>query len=344
MKKDKDYTYLIFRILSGKIPVQYNSQQFYIVQPDFSQLAHSELIYQESLSKSSLLGCLTYEQMLDELLYNDIWTPQYQKELDDIPQTISDIQIELYNAYVSFRKQDIIRKKLENLRKRATVLNEILNTHFVYTAEAIANSERLKMNIYYGLRDINNEKINISFPLINDSFLNNVTHQYINSRVDSLELREISKSQTWKLKWLNYKAISSFPINTSLMTDEQELLVMWSRYYDNILESTEVPPSVVIADNDMLDGWATLQMKKNEKEKSQIGTNTNAKEVFIVADTKEDAQRIHSMNDSYADMIRKQKLALVAKKGSIEDQHLPDSRREIISQAMENERKKMSNG
>jgi hypothetical protein len=324
--------------------VEYNSQKFSIVQPDFSQLAQIEQIYQEALSKASLLGCLTYEETLDVLLYDNVWLPSHQKELDDSPHKIEDLQVELYNSFINFKKQDMIRKQLSNIRNRVDKLTEILNNYFVFTAEAIANSERLKLTLWLGLRDEDDRPLadkTTNISLINDSFLNHISHQYINSKIDSHELREVSKCNQWKLKWLNYKSLSSFPINTSLMTDEQEILVMWSRYYDNIVESSECPPQTVIEDNDMLDGWATLQNRRNNKEKTNIGMGSNAKEMFIVADTPEDAQRVHALNDTYGEMIRKQKLALVTKKGNIEDQNLPDSRREIISQAMEQESQKM---
>lgn len=335
----KDYTYAIARILSGKVFVEYNSQKFYIIQPDFFQLAQSEQIYKESLAKASLLGCLTQKDMLDVLLYNNIWLPSYQKELDDFPHKIEDLQVELYNSFINFKRVDMIRKQLSNLRKRFEFLNSILNNYFVFTAEAIANNERLKINIWNGLYNIvDNSKVDYPISLVNDAFLNHILHQYIQNKIDNLEIREISKNAQWKIKWLNYKVLHNFPFDISRMTEEQELLIMWSRYYDNILESGECPSNQVVEDNDMIDGWAIIQNKKNNKDKIDIHTKGNASEVFIVADTKEDAKRVHEMNDTYSEMLRKQKLALVAKKGIIEDQNLPESRREIIAQAMEKRR------
>jgi cation diffusion facilitator CzcD-associated flavoprotein CzcO len=111
--------------------------------------------------------------------------------------------------------------------------------------------------------------------------------------------------------------------------------------YDNIQESMECPNKEVIEDDDMLDGWFIIQHKKREKDRveKEFENSTknekikNAPEVFVVA-SKEKAEKINDMNDMNAKMIKHQRKLALDRYGSLDEQNLPDQRRNI--QAMAN--------
>jgi hypothetical protein len=76
----------------------------------------------------------------------------------------------------------------------------------------------------------------------------------------------------------------------------------------------DCPSKDVIEDDDMLDGWFILQNKKREKEKAEaeFDKNTNEKiknssEVFVMANNKNDKERIESMNSYHAMMVKKER-------------------------------------
>ena len=104
------------------------------------------------------------------------------------------------------------------------------------------------------------------------------------------------------------------------LTDSQRILIAWSSLYESINEHPECHDTFVIEDNDMLDGWLILQRKgkgngrdpdgfiENEKIK-------NAQEIFIPAETLEDAKRIHGMNSEYNEAMRKKKMKIMAAMG-----------------------------
>ena len=68
---------------------------------------------------------------------------------------------------------------------------------------------------------------------------------------------------------------------------------------------------------------------------------SGAQEIYHMADTPEDAKRIHDMNESSANFIRRQRIDLVKKKGKIKEQHMPDAKRDMAMQATQQFRDRM---
>jgi hypothetical protein len=77
----------------------------------------------------------------------------------------------------------------------------------------------------------------------------------------------------------------------------------------------------------MLDGWFILQKKKREQERvqSDIEQSTqnskiaNSDEIFIMADTQADAERINRSNTFHNQQVKKQRMSVIRGKGEAED-------------------------
>jgi hypothetical protein len=131
------------------------------------------------------------------------------------------------------------------------------------------------------------------------------------------------------------------------LTDEQQNLIAWSKLYDNIHEHIEPPPSEVVEDDDLLDGWLILEQKKREKEQRERagddkGKRGGAQEMFIPAETPEDAKRIEAMNEPGMAFIKRQRMATLKTQKVVSEQHMPDSKQQINVQAAQQFRDRMS--
>jgi hypothetical protein len=132
------------------------------------------------------------------------------------------------------------------------------------------------------------------------------------------------------------------PDDRVLSTDQQGLII-WSNMYDNIQESLECPTEDVINDDDMLDGWFIIQRRKQESEKakSELEQRTNnekianSDEILVMASNKKEANAVHNMNDINGDMIRKQRLNTVKRKGKAVDLDFQDRKIEVSNQQRE---------
>ena len=115
---------------------------------------------------------------------------------------------------------------------------------------------------------------------------------------------------------------------------------MWSRMYDNIQESTDCPSEDVIEDDDMLDGWFLIQQKKRDKEKAESDFDKmnnsklkNADDIFIMAGSQKDVEKIDSMNDTHGKMTKKERAASLRHKGSMEQHEFRDEKLKLRQQS-----------
>jgi hypothetical protein len=171
---------------------------------------------------------------------------------------------------------------------------------------------------------------------------------YLKCRPDELALRKLSQYSKWRIIWASGRQEGRvFGVPSTWLTEEQKGLIAWSKLYDNLGEHSEPPPKEVIEDDDLLDGWIILEQKKREKARSEREGDDKARkrggaqEVFIPAETREDAKRIEQMNEAGAAFTKRQRMAALKSKGVMAEQHMPDSQQKISVQAAQQFRDRM---
>ncbi|HQW46407.1 MAG TPA: hypothetical protein PLZ98_04990 [Chitinophagaceae bacterium] len=150
------------------------------------------------------------------------------------------------------------------------------------------------------------------------------------------DIRDLAKKSSWCNTWYTIKGVNVF---NGVPSIEQQLLLMWSKIYDNIRDTPDGPSEELILDNDAIDGWLIIQREESDKKKaentSKLKINSkinNAQEVFIVAKTKEEADRIQGMNSLNASRIQKQRLEQISSQGDVHHHNLTDVRMDIREQ------------
>ena len=136
-----------------------------------------------------------------------------------------------------------------------------------------------------------------------------------------------------------------FECPISDMCKSQRDLCYWSNIYDNVFDSHERPEWEIIDNDEELDIWFENQYNKANKSSSAspVSMNpkiANAKEVFIVAETPKDAQKVYSkMNTSasLADIKNRNKALLDT--GITPEYQLPDVKLDIQMQQNRNQMK-----
>ena len=109
--------------------------------------------------------------------------------------------------------------------------------------------------------------------------------------------------------------------------------------YDSVHESPDSPGDTVIKDDYMLDGWFIVQRKKREKQQSEREfEQTNQKiagagEVYVMARNREQADKINNLNDPTANMIKKQRMATLKRKGSAGQSEFKDAQLDRSNQS-----------
>jgi hypothetical protein len=137
-----------------------------------------------------------------------------------------------------------------------------------------------------------------------------------------------------------------FGVPAAALTDEQRVLSVWSRVYDNAYEDPDCPPESVVSDDDMFDGWMILRRKERDEDMQKKRAHAalenekiaSSGEVFVAgaapgrvtpSHSAEDRAGIESLNDAEARAAKAARLRYLQSRGVVHEADMPDSRREI---------------
>jgi len=333
-----DDVVVLNQIISGVVRCNILGEIFFIYPPSPRDKFQASILFNDSIVESSLLEILSQQEMILEMIKDGEWSEEEENEFHTIVGKMDALKVDMYSKYISHQGNKI--KQSRNLLKRAKIryreLSEKRHSRDLYTSEGLAQSLYTNYLISKNTTD-ENSKIVEAFSFPSWKF-DTLVNEYLLQIPSEITIRQLSKNPKWKSMWANGKQNNGvFNTSSSNLTDQQQSLIAWSKLYDSIFEHMEAPAKEVIEDDDLLDGWIILQQKKQDEKTSQsLGSNIakNAQEVFIVAETKEDAQRINNMNSSNDKFIKEQRMLAIKKHGVVKEEHLPDSQQEMVMQAI----------
>lgn len=347
---------LVNRILSGHIRcVNYqatNKDVYKIYSPNPSIKYEASEIYNEALNRSSYYEVMDDDKLESYLVRNKLWTPTQQDRLDSLPKEIEDVKVNLFNAINNAEQRVKLRQELDN--KKQALEELFLERHAFDYLTCSGFAAYVKSKFILSSTVYKNGGL---FYFESDGIFDTLLGMIAKERISESEYRELSRNEPWRSYWNLGKSQQLFGFPVCEYTDEQKMLCVWSRMYDNIYESSECPHDSVIEDDDMLDGWMISQRRKREKDQIQkegnelVGNNSkiqNAREVYVVCRNEKDiwgndltndtrapeekAKRVDSLNDSYGQMIKKVRLDILKEKGEVKETDMPDVRLELMTE------------
>ena len=163
--------------------------------------------------------------------------------------------------------------------------------------------------------------------------------------LDEGDIRNLARNDPWRSLWMMRESckFSIFANQDRDLSIDQKNIIVWSRMYDNIQESMDCPSDDVINDDDMLDGWFVIQRKKQEKDRaeseleSRVGNEkiSNSEEVFVMAQTQDDANSINRVNTFQSQMVKKERMEVIQSKGQARDLDFKDQQRKMTQKSNE---------
>ena len=328
--------YFVSRIRSGNYFLHHKGFRLKVVEPTLEELHESNEVYVKSMTASLNDGIKTQDQTLEWMREIEFWTDDDDKKEEGLGKDIETLKVEIFNH----RNQEAAREKIRKyLRAAEDQLSKVslkkLKYHDV-TCEGIAFLEK---NLFIISR----------CTFIGDSlydFSGDLQHKdvwmsYRGLLCTEKIIRELARTEPWRSSWVlrESSGIPLFAANGRELSMDQKNIVAWSSMYDNIQEAAETPAEDVVNDDDMLDGWFIVQKRKREAERTKselegtIGDRVkNSDEIFMMAGSKRDAERIDSMNSLAGKMIKKEREAHIKHSGGLEQHHLPDQKMQIQNQ------------
>lgn len=309
---------IVHRLLSNYIVYE----QYIIKNPTINILYMADLVYQKYLKDNRFNGFLTNDECIRIL---DI-PKDYKEKIVQLESTIDNTKIELYKNSLNPKLVKKIKETLASLKKSLYKIHNQISELNIYTIEYSALVEKLSYILKNTLYDLECNKIEIN----NWNKFNDILLYYKNSQLNAEELRELARNEPWSSYWRINKD-TPFGTNTGEYIEDQRLLILYSKMYDNIYENPKRPIDEVVQDDDMLDGWMIIQRREREREISELkvqdkfgGKLANSDEIFLPASNIDEYHAINDLNDVNAQMIKKQRMEVIKQKGEAEDVDFPD--------------------
>lgn len=322
---------LIHRILSGINILSIDSKTYYIKTPSrltkYKAILHYNKLYEDNLFNE----WMTREEAEKYLAMISVIPANSKEEVEILNKQIDDLKVECFKNVFQFAKLKLFRKKLDEQKNTLQRLLNNLNLIDRFTIEGYCEINKYQYIISNSIYDENDDLVQV-----NQKFLEKIVTELSTNSISVSEYRELSRTEPWRSYWNAYKE-DIFGLPGADLNEEQKTIILFSKMYDNAYKHPECPSDMIIADDDLFDGWSISESRKNEqdKKKKDIGDDKfgNAGEVFIMANNEKEARKVYQNNDMEAKMIIKQRQEALGKHGKLKEADLPDVRSNLAMQA-----------
>lgn len=328
------------RILSGFYLFLYNNTKYKLVYPDIDIKYQAELYAEQEYENNKFNDWISDDTIIDSLVSIGIWTYNGDDNLKNLEKQMDDLKVDIYKNFLNPTKLKSLRRTLNNIRNGFNRQYSIRHSLDQYTLNGYSQQLKNQYILINSIYDENNKRI---FTDINDTdykFLTVLSNTISENIIDMDTFRAIARNDVWRNYW-SANSDNLFDKAVVNWTDEQKTLVVLTKMYDSAYQHPECPPDLVFEDDDMFDGWMIIQKRENEKNRNKNRTEKllegkkldKAGEVFLVANSKEEAQNIYDLNDhSSRHIIRERENVLKSTSDTIDVAKLPDVQREITIQ------------
>lgn len=345
---------LIYKILNPSIFISQPSR-IILGQPDAEIKSESVYVYENFYREALDAGLMVGDDLLYHLAIIGEWNPEIIIDIETIKSDIEQMTRGLINLMFNVSRLEKVRSTIRSAEK---VLIKKISQKNKLLAGSAENYALLRQQQFI-ITKIASYKHNGFIWSDFDQFLdsrdqNLMTHLletfFIRSRVSQKIIRSLARTNPWRQMWTSFKNMGSifqqFPCDWS---HNQTNLIFWSRNYDLAYEAYERPSADIINDDDLLDSWFLNQTDKIESKCRDNFSKTiddkskrrGKQEIFVMSD-QEGAKRVYDMNDPISRRKIRMRQTALNSGGCVKEQHMPDSKQEIMAEAMSLRQKNIS--
>lgn len=330
--------YIISRIIWGFMPFKFCGYNYLIGQPTTEDVFYAEQIYQDTIEDSKFTEIMCEAELRNWMVENNLWSVEEEESLTNLEKDIEEFKVQLFQNIMKSNDRIKIKEYLKIAREEQKRLLDKKHSYDYTCKEGLAKNA--KSNFLLSQCIYNNKKVRVLD--VSADLLGCAIHTYTENGLSDKEYRELARTEPWRSIW-SANTGNIFNAASIELSAERRSLILWSKMYDNIYDHPECPHSSIVEDDDTIDGWMLIQKRKREKEQSKqdaesLITNDkirNAGEIFVFAQTKDDAKKIEALNNPAARIIKQQRERHILQHGATDITALPDVRNELNAQAHE---------
>lgn len=338
---------LVARICSGTVRCRLdrpNGSRVYLLKsPTSEQLYRAQELYAERFEDCERSGLYTEAALLDFLIVQDFWTIEQEELLTKLPKEIDEFKVGLFKTGFRSKEKTVIRKALVAARQKLGELSMQRAAYAHLSCSGVASLARSKYLIGVSLyRRSGQPAFAGNFWKHSSSLLDAAMEEVARQKLTEAHYRELARSEPWRSIWSSRTSEGSlFGVPVTRHNEDQHNLVCWSMLYDNVYSHPNAPSDEVIADDDVLDGWLIDQRRQreaaaNEGSADELIKNEkirSSQEVYLVADTVDDARKVESLNSAAATATKRQRFKALKEAGTLNELEMPDTKRRLRMEA-----------
>lgn len=331
---------VIARVIAGCLRFSFEERWYLVRQPTRLRRYKAQQVFQEASGEGAEEGLLSDAEIDQMMRSQGLWSEDDDKAVKTLQKDVEELKVGLFKAFFKSREREATRIGLHAAKSELARLLNRKNSYSHMGFTGYAQVARTRYLVGSGLRDDRGRRVwkGDDFYREESSLLDASVEAYSDAAISDVVMRAVARSEPWQVVWNNRSACADvFGRSAVDLTDEQRHLLSWTQLYESVQEHPSPPGDEILRDDDAFDGWLIIQRRERERQRREATAEAalsgmklpDSGEIFIVAETEEDFKNIESLNGPQAQMIKKERLAHIAKKGEVEEQNMPDSRREI---------------
>lgn len=308
---------MISRILLQYFPFSFEKEKYLIdLCPAPEIVWASEEHKQEMLESTKWDDVWPEKKFIDWYLFKGLLQHDYESHMRSLSSQIKSAKKDLYGAAMAAKgnQEDPHLKKarraLDAPQNRLSFLESVLSQIRRKSREGLAEDASEDFLLEHCFLD---PKTRESIP-VDSTLLDSARFKILSSCPTSEKIREIARSNSTQLLF-SVKKGDIFP---NYPNDLQIMFLSYIKMYESIFKSQDCPPDFIISDDDALDGWMLTQDKGKSPDNIPNSVK-NRENVFITAETQEEANAIYSQNSGNARTLQKARLRELQTKGAVKE-------------------------
>lgn len=314
---------LCARVSSGLWPLRVTGRRLFSGPLPRAAAALAEEAYEEALQEALAEGLPDEAEHLAALIESRAWSEAEERALAAVPKEIEDLKVELHEAWFSAGRRKNAREALASARRTLSLLLSRRHRDDHLSAHGAARAARHSFRVAFSLLDASLRPVYSSeedYHADCSGLASEASALLDVSRPSEADLRELARTEPWRSTWACREA---GPLFSGPPTESQAALVSFTRLYEQVWAHPNCPPDEAVDDDDSLDGWLIKQKRTRGGDSTAQDLHPGKPEVYIMADTPEDAARVMALNGPNARAELKQRFAAIDRSGSVSEQEMP---------------------
>lgn len=270
--------------------------------PSLYTLTEADRLHEEVYNRAYANKCMTREQLKEMIVEAEILPANYEEQLKTIRKKIEDFKLDYFEDFLIPSRKESNFKNIEDSEFSISVVLSAFARFNQLTCGSIADTAKTLYILEHSTFKHNGDPYD--WQHISLEQLQNYLYGVY---VDEDTIRKMSMCPEWRDIWSIRDVCPIFEQKAHELTREQRDLIIWSKFYDSVFESSEKPSTEVIIDCYAIDGWAVKNRREYEAQKEEINIKDkfgDAQEVFKVGHKPEDIKAIRDLNSPSSKTIQ----------------------------------------